>query len=326
MNQLYPIKFKPILKDKIWGGDQLRNFAGKEKASVKCGESWEISSINGSVSIVAEGFLKGNTLTELIEIYMGDLVGDTVFDKFGLEFPLLIKFIHAKDILSIQVHPDDELAMERHQSNGKNEMWYIIDAEEGSSLISGFRMEMDREKYISHLNEGTLESILNYEKVKSGDIFNIPAGRVHAIGSGILLAEIQQTSDLTYRIYDFNRKDDEGNLRELHTELALKAIDFKKYDSYKTDYLKEKNKTITAVSTPYFNTNVIHFNVPVEKDFNFIDSFVIYMCTEGEVELNYHQSEKLVMKKGETVLVPAELKNISLIPKKESNLLEIYLK
>jgi mannose-6-phosphate isomerase len=325
MNQLYPIKFKSILKDKIWGGDLIKTFPGKEKAGDKCGESWEISSYDGEISVVAEGFLKGNTLTELIEIYMGDLVGESVFDKFGLEFPLLIKFIHAKDILSIQVHPNDELAMERHQSNGKNEMWYIIDAEEDSSLISGFRMEMEKDKYIAHLREGTLESILNYEKVKTGDIFNIPAGRVHSIGSGILLAEIQQTSDLTYRIYDFNRKDDQGNLRELHNNLAIDAIDFKKYDNYKTVYSKEKNKTIKAITSPYFNTNVIHFDIPVEKDFNFIDSFVIYMCTEGEVEILYHQTEKLVMKKGETVLVPAELKNISLIPKKESTLLEIYL-
>lgn len=326
MNQLYPIKFKPILKEKIWGGSKLKTLPGKEKASSKCGESWEISTVEGDVSIVANGFLKDNSLVELIEIYMGDLVGEKVYEQFGLDFPLLIKFIDANDILSIQVHPDDELAYERHHSYGKTEMWYIVDAEEGSTLISGFRILMDKEKYNKHLNANSLESILNYEAVKASDIFYIPAGRVHAIGAGILLAEIQQTSDVTYRIYDFNRKDDKGNLRELHNDLALDAIDFKKYESYKTDYPREKNKTVNAISSPYFNTNVINFDIPVEKDYNFIDSFVIYMCMKGEVELKYQQSEKLILKKGETVLIPAELKNISLNPKKESTLLEIYIK
>ncbi len=226
---LYPLKFKPILKDKIWGGAKLRDVLGK-KASDKAGESWEISSVEGDISIVENGFLAGNSLLEVAEVYMGDLVGDSIFDRFGVEFPLLIKFIDAADFLSVQVHPDDAMARERHNSYGKTEMWYIVESDQGE-LIAGFNRKLDREQYLRHFNGGSLKEILNHEAVAPGDIYFMPAGRIHAIGPGVLLAEIQQTSDVTYRIYDWDRIDDQGNPRELHTDLALDAIDFSFHSS-----------------------------------------------------------------------------------------------
>ena len=320
---LYPLKFSPIVKDKIWGGPRLRDLLGKN-ASAKAGESWEISGVAGDVSVVANGFLAGNSLEELVEVYMGDLVGDRVYEKFGVEFPLLIKFIDASDFLSIQVHPDDALARERHNSNGKTEMWYIVESVNGQ-LISGFNRELDREQYLFHFNGGTLREIMNHVQVAPGEIYFMPAGRVHAIGAGVLLAEIQQTSDVTYRIYDWDRVDDRGNPRELHTELALDAIDFAFHPNVKTDYKPLENSTVTAVDCPYFTTGVIRFDRPVEKDFNLIDSFVIYMCMEGEAGISYPGGIEPI-KKGETVLVPAELKNLAILPARHTTLLEVYVK
>ncbi len=326
MNELYPLKFTPILKDKIWGGQKIKSLLGKSNATDRCGESWEISGVAGDLSKVSEGFLAGNEISELIEIYMGDLVGDKVYEKFGLEFPLLLKYIDAADVLSIQVHPDDVMADERHNSFGKTEMWYIIQADAGSELISGFRKPLDKATYTKLLESGQLESSLNYEKVGPGDVYFMPAGRVHAIGKGILLAEIQQSSDVTYRIYDFDRKDEHGNGRELHTAAALDAIDFTVHDSYKTIYPNIDNQTINAVSCRYFNTNIMNFNQTVEKDFALIDSFVAYMCTEGKGEILYGEGLSVGFTKGETILIPAVLKNLIINPHMPSTLLEIYIK
>jgi mannose-6-phosphate isomerase len=326
MNELYPLKFTPILKDKIWGGKKLKTILNKKKASSNCGESWEISGVDGNISVVSDGFLAGNDLSELIEIYMGDLTGDKVFEKFGQQFPLLIKFIDAAEMLSIQVHPGDTMAFERHKSFGKTEMWYIIQAEEGSKLISGFRSSLDKTAYSKLLDAGRLETVLNYEEANQKGVFFIPAGRVHAIGAGILLAEIQQTSDVTYRIYDFNRTDSDGNLRDLHTAEALDAIDFTVHDSYKTNYPRIANKTVNAVDCSYFTTNIMNFDKPVAKDFHLIDSFIIYMCTEGGCKILYGDGESVIFKKGETVLIPAVLKNVVLEPEGTSTLLEVYLK
>ena len=276
MNILYPIKFRPILKDKIWGGSRLKNILNKSAASDKCGESWEISAVEGNLSIVRNGFLAGNNLQELIEIYLGDLVGDKIYSQFGIEFPLLIKFIDANDILSVQVHPDDELARLRHDAYGKTEMWYVIEAEENAELIAGFNRTLDRETYLRHLQSKTLKEILNFEKVRKGDVFFTPAGRVHAVGAGILLAEIQQTSDITYRIYDWDRVDEQGNPRETHTELALDALDFKHSESYRTDYNSVMNLTTIVADCKYFTAGLLTFDQTVEKDYNFIDSFVIF--------------------------------------------------
>jgi len=320
---LYPLKFKPIIKDKIWGGPGLRDVLGKN-ASGKAGESWEISGVTDEVSVVENGFLAGNNLEELVEVYMGDLVGDKIYEKYGLVFPLLIKFIDASDFLSIQVHPDDTLAKTRHNSFGKTEMWYIVDSK-GGELITGFNREMDKEQYLKHFKGGTLKEILNYVDVSSGDIYFMPAGRIHAIGAGVLLAEIQQTSDVTYRIYDWDRLDDQGKSRELHTDLALDAIDFQYHPETKTHYQALKNNTVTAVDSPFFTTGVIKFDQPVEKDFNLIDSFIIYMCMEGEAGITYPGGVEKI-KKGETILIPAELKNLAIVPTVPTTLLEVFIK
>ncbi len=326
MSKLYPLKFRPIIKDKIWGGEKLRTVLNKKEAGDKAGESWEISCYENDISIISNGFLKGNNLEELIEIYMGDLVGDKIFEKFGMIFPLLIKFIHAADILSIQVHPGDEVAIPKHSSFGKTEMWYIVDSDPGSTIISGFNREMDKQIYVKHLRDGKIEEIMNYEKTHPGDVFFIPAGRVHAIGAGNLLVEIQQTSDITYRIFDFNRKDDQGNTRELHTDDALEVIDFKKHPSYREDFKTAKNKAVNVVDCPYFTTNLMSFDKPVEKDYNLIDSFIIYICTEGSLTIKSGSESIVPLTKGETVLIPALLKNIEIVPNGECNLIEVYVK
>jgi mannose-6-phosphate isomerase len=326
MNELYPFKFEPILKDKIWGGTRLREVLDKTAASPNCGESWEISAVQDNISVVANGYLAGNELQELIEVYMGDLVGDRIYEEFGIEFPLLVKFIDANDKLSIQVHPGDELAKQRHQAFGKTEMWYIVESEPGAWLISGFNRELDKQAYLEHLQNKTLPDILNFEETAPGNVFFVPAGRVHAVGPGILLAEIQQTSDITYRIYDWDRVDDQGKGRELHTELALEAIDYRHYDSYRTVYEPSINQTSQVADCRYFTTNVLQFDRQVEKDFNFIDSFVIYMCLEGNYELRYADKETMNVTGGETVLVPAVIKNIELVPRGTSKILEVYIK
>ncbi|MEG2756019.1 MAG: type I phosphomannose isomerase catalytic subunit, partial [Mucinivorans sp.] len=208
---LYPLKFKPLYKERIWGGRELETTFGKKLPSGKViGESWELSAVAGDVSVVSNGKLKGNNLQELIEIYMGDLVGENVYDRFGDEFPLLIKLIDAQDFLSIQVHPNDELSRQRHNAYGKTEMWYVIDHKPGAELFLGFNQEMTREKYIDYLNLGKLDELLTRYKVSKNSAYFIPAGAIHAIGKGILIAEIQQTSDITYRVFDFNRVDANG--------------------------------------------------------------------------------------------------------------------
>jgi mannose-6-phosphate isomerase len=326
MEELYPFKFKAIYKEKIWGGQKLKSVLNKSVPSdKKIGESWEISSVQDNLSVVANGYLAGNNLQELIEVYMGDLVGENVFKRFGEEFPLLIKFIDASDVLSIQVHPDDELARKRHNAYGKTEMWYVIQADKGAELISGFNREMDKETYLKHLKNNTLPEILNSEKVSTGDVFFLPSGRVHAIGKGILLAEIQQTSDVTYRIFDWNRKGQDGKPRELHNDLAVDAIDYKYYKEYRTHYTLKPNETSNLVKCKYFTTNILEFDRVLEKDFIDLDSFVIYMCMDGMAEITYNEEEKLEISKGETILVPATVDHIKITPKNKAKLLEVYI-
>jgi len=328
MNNLYPLKFKPILKNKIWGGSRLKTVLNKPaNAHEKVGESWEISSVEGELSVVANGFLAENNIEELIEIYMGDLVGESVYERFGSQFPLLIKFIDANDYLSIQVHPDDELADERHGSSGKTEMWYIIDAVKDAELIAGFNQPVDKVKYLSYFGSGRLRDIVNFEKAQPGDVFFMPAGRIHATGPGILFAEIQQTSDITYRIYDWDRLGDDGKPRELHTELAVDAIDYEFHNSFKTEYQALKNKSNELVKCPYFTTNLLSFDNPLELEYHWLDSFVIYMAMEGSATIRFDANETPVkISKGETVLIPADLKEIRLIPETENvKILEVYI-
>ncbi|MDR1154659.1 MAG: class I mannose-6-phosphate isomerase [Bacteroidales bacterium] len=320
---LYPLKFKPVLKERIWGGARLKTVLGKKATMEHCGESWELSGVPGDVSVVANGFLQGNSLQELIEIYMGDLVGDRIYSRFGVEFPILVKFIDAQDDLSIQVHPDDRLAAERHGAYGKTEMWYVMEAGRDSSLIAGFNQRMDREKYMQALKDKKLKDIMNFEKVAPGDVFFIPAGRVHAIGKDILLAEIQQTSDVTYRIYDWDRVDAAGKPRELHTELALDAIDYSLQDEYRTRYRKPSQESVELVSCPYFTTSLVCLEQPLEKDYQNLDSFVIYICTSGACSVRWGTAESMDIRKGDTLLVPAVLDGIRLIPSESTELLEV---
>ncbi len=325
MNQLYPMKFKPVFKDKIWGGNKIKTVLGMDYAPLpNCGEVWVLSGVAENTSEVSNGFLEGNELNELIEVYMGDLVGDAVYEKFGIEFPILIKFIDANDYLSIQVHPDDELAAKRKIGFGKSEMWYILQADENAELITGFNQKVNKESYVKHLNEKRLREILNVEKVKKDEAYYIPAGRIHALGPGLLLAEIQQTSDTTYRIYDWDRVDEKGKSRTLHVEEALDAIDFNVYDDYKTTYQHQLNKTENLLQTPFFTTNVLQLDKKLEKNYEELDSFVIFVCIQGHGELHYG-SEKLAFKKGEVVLLPANIKKIQIIPIEEIKLLEVYI-
>lgn len=325
MSTLYPLKFTPILKEKIWGGQKLNTLLKKNLGTLpNAGESWEISGVGGDESVVSNGFLKGNTLNEILEIYMGELVGDKVFQQFGNEFPLLIKFIDANDVLSIQVHPDDKLSKERHQAFGKTEMWYVMQADKDASLISGFNQQVNKEQYIEALKNDTLEALLANHKVQTGDVFFIPAGRVHAIGQGIMLAEIQQTSDVTYRIYDFNRKDKDGKTRDLHTDLAIDAIDFSYSKEARTNYSLQNNQPTEVVNCDYFKTNIIEFDKTLERDFYGYDSFLIYLCVEGEFDIQY-SDQKEVVTTGETILIPADLQTISLIPKSNCKVIEVHL-
>jgi mannose-6-phosphate isomerase len=325
MSELYPLKFESLVKEKVWGGSSLAtHFHKKADASLKIGESWEISGISENISVVSNGFLAGNNLQELIEVYMGDITGDAIYEKFGDEFPLLIKFIESREDLSIQVHPDNKLARERHDAYGKTEMWYILESEKGSKIYTGFREPVSEETYKMALESGELPGLLNIENPVPGDVFFTPAGRIHAIGSGIILVEIQQTSDITYRIYDWNRKVYKGEARELHTDLAIRAIDFKA--SGKSGFPSKPilNKTHNLVNCEFFTTNIISFNEPLTKDYNLIDSFVIYICTDGEFMIKWDGNSESVIK-GETILLPAMIKDVVLEPAINSTLLEILI-
>lgn len=320
---LYPLKFRPILKERLWGGTKLKEVLGKPIESEITGESWELSTVRGDISVIANGSLEGKSLQDLIESNGEELLGKSVVERFGKEFPILIKFIDAKQDLSIQLHPNDDLAKERHDSFGKTEMWYIMDADPKAELIVGFNKDVTKEEYAKSIDNDTLLDLLNYEQVKEGDTFFINTGKIHAIGAGVMLAEIQQTSDVTYRVFDFNRKDKEGNLRELHTELALDAVDYKKKDDFKVTYSQELNKVSEMVDCPYFKTSFIQLTENLELDTTKRDSFTIFMCVGGKAVIKTAEGE-VSIKKGETVLLPAITKKISL-QSKAAKLLEVTI-
>jgi mannose-6-phosphate isomerase len=319
---LYPLKFTPILKDKIWGGQKLKTILNKNSDLPNVGESWEISDVEGDTSIVSNGSLKGKSLKDLLNKYKEDLIGLKNYRIFENKFPLLIKFIDAKEDLSIQLHPNDELAAKRHNSFGKTEMWYVFQADAGSNLIVGFNQEMTREKYLKHLKDKTLTKILNFDEVKEGDTYFVEVGRVHAIGAGVMVAEIQQTSDITYRVYDWDRVDDNGNERELHNDLAIDAFDFDMPDNFRVTYDKSPNQSNEMVSCPYFTTNYLKINQTLQKE-NKQDSFIIYMCVDGEAEIKSNSFSEHI-KKGETILLPAVIENYE-ISSKNATLLEVYV-
>ncbi|WP_299528471.1 type I phosphomannose isomerase catalytic subunit [Ulvibacterium sp.] len=309
--KFYPLKFEPILKERLWGGTRLKKVLEKSIPNDITGESWELSGVSGDVSKVAQGKLAGISLQQLMDKHPVELLGESVFERFGKEFPILIKFIDAQQDLSIQLHPNDDLAKKRHNSFGKTEMWYVMDAEKDASLIVGFNRNVTKEEYMGSLENNTLLELLNYEKVSEGDTFFINTGKIHAIGAGVLLAEIQQTSDITYRVFDFNRKDKNGNLRELHTDLALDAIDYEKRDDFKVVYPTAKDTINPMVDCPYFKTNFINLSKNMEEDLSLRDSFTIYMCVDGSVDIENEFGSTLV-KKGETVLIAANSNFVSL--------------
>ncbi|WP_034059719.1 type I phosphomannose isomerase catalytic subunit [Lacinutrix jangbogonensis] len=319
----YPIKFQPILKEKIWGGTKLCLELNKKIDLPNVGESWEISNVEGDTSIVSNGALAGKSLKNILEFYKEDFLGNKNYNAFGNKFPLLIKFIDAKEDLSIQLHPNDELAAKRHNSFGKTEMWYVMQAEPDANLIVGFNQKVTSQEYLQHLENKTLTKILNFDTVKTGDSYFIEVGRVHAIGAGVMLAEIQQTSDITYRIYDWDRVDNLGNERELHNDLAIDAIDFNMKDDFRTAYSKLPNTSNKMVSCPYFTTNYLPIEAQSIKKTNNYDSFIIYMCVEGEASIKTENALETIIK-GETILLPATITSFEISAEK-ATLLEVYV-
>lgn len=307
---LYPLKFKPLLKERIWGGDSLRSrLKTVRKSTKKYGESWEVSGFTDDMSVVDNGRLRGNTLGELIEVYMGELVGDSVFNRFGLEFPLLIKYIDAQDLLSIQVHPDNNLAARLHNAYGKTEMWHILECEKDAEIFLGFRPGVTPDKYQAALSNGTLPDILNHYTLHTGDTFFIPSGTVHTICGGSKLVEIQQTSDITYRIYDWGRVDKHGVGRELHTDLAMQAINFGSTEQFNRTRPVHTGEIVELVDCPFFTTNIIEVKGSFERDLTWLNSFAIYICTKGDGTLHYSDGT-VDIHSGDIYLVPAVEQNI----------------
>ena len=318
--KLYPLQFEPILKERIWGGTKLKTYLNKPIMSNSTGESWEISTVENDISVVSNGVYKGKSLNDLINEFPEAILGTTVYAKFGKQFPLLFKYIDAREDLSIQVHPNDKLAKERHNSFGKTEMWYIMQADENARLILGFKEKSSAEEYVQNLNNKTLLTILDTKTVKQGEVYFLETGTVHAIGAGTLIAEIQQNSDITYRLYDFDRVDANGNLRYLHIDLALEAINYETVEAQK-DYLKKENVSNSLVDCRFFTTNIIPLNgeVKVKKSLN---SFTVYMCVDGSFEITINK-ETFQYCKGDTLLIPASLTDFQF--NGHASILEIYI-
>lgn len=317
---LYPLQFNPILKERIWGGEKLKTILNKQITSNITGESWELSTVEGDVSVVSNGVFKGTLLTHLIDQDPVALLGDKVHERFGNQFPLLFKYLDAREDLSIQVHPNDALANERHNSFGKTEMWYVMQADPDSRLIVGFHEDSNSQAYVESLKSNTLLSLLDTKTVQKGDVFFLETGTVHAIGAGLVIAEIQQTSDITYRLYDFDRKDAQGNARELHVDLALDAINYDQVDTQKS-YSKDVNRSNSVVDCPFFTTNFIPLDGKLEVAKNG-DSFTVYMCVEGQLQLSF-QGVDYDYIQGDTLLIPAVMRDFALFGK--ASLLEIYI-
>ena len=318
--KIYPLQFNPILKERIWGGEKLKTVLNKSITSNITGESWELSTVEGDVSVIANGDLKGKLLTDVIDEAPNEMLGTAVHERFGRQFPLLFKYLDAREDLSIQVHPNDALAKKRHNSFGKTEMWYIMQADEGSEIIVGFKEDSNAQEFLEKVESKTLVSILDSVEVKEGDVFFLETGTVHAIGAGLVVAEIQQTSDITYRIYDFDRVDAQGNTRELHLDLAVEAINYHKLDT-RREYLEEENQSNTIVNCPYFTTNFIPLTdaINISKTGN---SFTVYMCIDGAFEIEYNK-DIYQYKKGDTVLIPAAMDYYTISGK--ASILEIYI-
>ncbi len=322
---LYPLKFKPILKERIWGGDRLKKVFRQNdvQTEVPIGECWSLSAVEGNFSVVENGYLAGNTIEELVEVYMGDLVGDNVYQRFGVEFPLLVKLIDTNEFLSVQVHPDDEMAKERHHAFGKSEFWYILNSNDDSQIITGFNKELSRDELIESVKDGSLKSQLKYVNVKPHDFIYIPSKSLHSLGEGVFLVEIQQTSDVTYRVYDWDRVDDRGKSRELHLELAVDTIDFSAEALQVESLSFHKNASQELLSSPYFQVNRLVLNQRLERDFFEHDSFRVYICIGGEAQMHSLNNDPVLLKQGELVLVPASLSGVVIEPVGEVSILEV---
>lgn len=304
------LKFEPLLKQTIWGGDKIIPFKRLDSGMRNVGESWEISGVRGSETVVAHGEHKGKSLNTLVDEMRDKLVGKDNYARFGNEFPLLIKFIDARQPLSIQVHPDDETARRQGKSRGKTEMWYVMKSDEGASLLSGLKRKITPEEYTRMVENDTICDAIASYTVKEDDCFFLPAGRIHAIGTGCFLAEIQQTSDVTYRIYDYKRRDKYGNCRELHTALAAESIDYTVEADYRTTYSPQKNHGIQLVTCPYFNTAVYDIDEPMTLDYSELDSFVILIVLKGEGTLTDEEGDRTSFNAGETLLLPATAREV----------------
>lgn len=323
MQNLYPLRFHPICKPRIWGGQKIASILGRGCADERIGESWEISGLRGDLSVVENGYLKDNQLEELLEVYMTELVGEKNYAKYGIEFPLLVKYIDAQKDLSIQVHPDNKTARERHNAYGKTEMWYILEAEKGAVLYLGFQRKIQRGEYLQLVKENRLTEVLHKVEVKAGDLVLIEPGTVHSIGAGILLAEIQQSSDITYRIYDWGRKGPDGKERELHTSLAEEVIDFKCIRPKVQRLKKIPNSFQQLIKCDYFETNRLVFDTILKKDYYPVDSFVILLCVEGSCEVVTEETGSYPLSRGNHLLLPASIREMEFIPKGKCTLLEI---
>ena len=323
---MYPLKFEPILKQTLWGGDKIIPFKHLNADLKGVGESWEISGVEDNESVVANGPDKGLTLADMVRRYREELVGEANYARFGNKFPLLIKFIDAKQDLSIQVHPTDELAKKRHNSMGKTEMWYVVDADKGAKLHSGFSEQITPKEYKERVYNGTFADVLQTCAIKPGDVFYVPAGRVHGIGAGAFVAEIQQTSDITYRIFDYNRKDKDGKSRELHTSQAIDAINFADVqDDFRTEYEQVQNEPVEMVASPYFTTSIYDMTEEITCDYSELDSFVIFICVEGSCRIIDNEKNEVSVQAGETILLPAATQEVTIVPEGAVKLLETYV-
>ena len=316
--QLYPFLFEPNLHSVVWGGNQLRPYKGLEPTGEPIGESWEVIAVPSSTSIISNGIYKGKDLISVINEQPEAILGKKVNEKYNGKLPLLVKFIDAKKDLSIQVHPNDEMAMREHGKMGKSEMWYVIKADEGAHLYAGFKQEITPEECLQRIANGTITNVLADHQVKAGDVFFLPAGRVHAICGGILLAEVQQSSDVTYRIYDYNRLGMDGKPRELHTELAIQALDYHVVDNYRIDYNETSDKAVQIIDSPYFNVRVLEISKSFHRNLRKFDSFIITMCIEGDCKIRVRSTGKEVfLKQGNSTLIPAAIADYDIIPQYE---------
>lgn len=313
--QLYPFLFEPNLHPVVWGGNQLRPYKGLAPSEEPIGESWEVSAVPSSTSIIANGALAGKDLITAINEQPDAILGKAVNKKYKGKLPLLVKFIDAKHDLSIQVHPNDEMAMREHGKMGKSEMWYIIKAEEGAHLYAGFKQKISPYEYQKRVEDGSITEVLADHQVKAGDVFYLPAGRVHAICGGILLAEVQQSSDVTYRIFDYNRPGMDGKPRELHTELAAQALDYNVIDNYRTEYEDSPNKAVQIIDSPYFSVRVMTVSKSFHRDLKKYDSFIITMCLEGDCTIKVRSTgDEILLKEGNSTLIPASIADYDIIP------------